>query len=91
MNTWKYICWVENEISGLPKCQIKDPQDMENCVLFAKKKKVEAVKYIFWKISSFIHHYLPKGKDFLKSLMPLDVGPIYYPTRIGTPTSEHSW
>ncbi len=43
-------------------------KDMENCVLFAKKKKVEAIKYIVRKISSFIHHYLPKGKDFFKKM-----------------------
>jgi hypothetical protein len=80
------------KLQGYQSSKSRTHKDMENYVLFAKKKKVEAIKYIVRKISSFIHHYLPKGKDFKKKwLMPLDVGPIYYPTRIGTPTSEHSW
>ncbi len=39
LNTWKYICWVENETSGLPKCQIKDPQRHGELCSFCKEKK----------------------------------------------------
>jgi hypothetical protein len=53
------------KLQGYQSAKLRTHEDMESCVLFAKKEKVEAVKYIVWKISSFIHHYLPKGKEFL--------------------------
>jgi hypothetical protein len=51
------------KLQGYQSAKSRTHKDMENCVLFPKKKKVEAVKYIVQKISSFIHYYLPKGKD----------------------------
>lgn len=39
LNTWKYICLVENETSGLPKCQIKDPRRHGELCSFCKERK----------------------------------------------------
>ncbi len=34
------------KFQGYQSAKLRTHKDMENCVLFAKKKKVEAVKYI---------------------------------------------
>ncbi len=57
------------KLQGYQSAKLRTHKDMENCVLFAKKKKVEAVKYIVRKISSFVHHYLSaqrKGISFYR-------------------------
>lgn len=57
-----------------------------------RKKRLRPSSTLFGRYHHLFIIICPKARIFFKKwLMPLDVGPIYYPTRIGTPTSEHSW